>query len=156
MFWNKEIIYTDVLDEWRKVKILDFNLFDRVIIDWKEWIFVIIWIEKDSIYTSNSNYKWISFYRNWIIEYKWESYERCNYDCYNLIKTDWTIFKWDEVRKFYWEFQKEFESLEKAVKDEEILKQKIKEIKALEKSINKNYETARAIQGKNYLELWIK
>lgn len=157
MFWNKkEIVYTDVLDEWRKVKILDFNLFDKVICKWIEWIFVIIWIETNSIYTSNSNYKWISFYRNWRIEYTWESYEECVYDCYNLIKTDWSIFKWDEVQKYYWEFQEEFESLDKAVRDEEILKQKIEEIKVLEKSISENYNKARSIQWKNYLELWIK
>ena len=68
--------------------------------------------------------------------------------------------KWErvtsyEVRKYYWEFQEEFESLDKAIKDEELLKNKIEQIKTLEKSINENYEKAKSIKNKNYKELWI-
>lgn len=155
MFLNKEIVYTDILDEWRKVKILDFNLFDKVTTDEKEWIFIIIWQDTNSVYTDSKRYKWLSFYRNWRILNEWTNIERCEYDCYLLVWTDWKRHTCNNVKKYYWDFQKEFESLDKAIRDEEMLKQKIEEIKSLKESINTNYNNARAIQNKNYKDLWI-
>lgn len=162
MFFNKEIIYTDVLEEWRKVKIWDFNLFDRVIIKNIERPWIIIGNRWNSVYKSSFD-RWQTemkswdpkLWRWWKLENEWETYEKISYDEYLLIDSTWNTISSYEVKKYYWEFQKEFESLDKAVKDEEILKKKIEEIKSLEKSINENYQAARSIQGKNYKELWI-
>lgn len=163
MFFDKEIIYTDVLEEWRKVKIWDFNLFDKVLVKWIERPWIIIGDKIDSIYKSSFDSWYVDKIKNWDpkeirwwkIENKWESYETIKYNEYLLIDSTWNTISSYEVKKYYWEFQKEFESLDKAVKDEEILKKKIEEIKSLEKSINENYQAARSIQGKNYKELWI-
>lgn len=164
MFWNKEkeIVYTDVLDEWRKVKIWDFNLFDRVTIWDSKKIYVLIWNERESFYKS-SYYEWHKKIKSWnpnelrwgILENIWESYEKISYDSYVLLDKNWKTTTSYEVKKYYWEFQKEFESLNKAIKDEEQLKVKIEEIKKLEKSINENYNIARKIQNKNYKDLGI-
>lgn len=37
MFWKKEIIYTDVLSEYRKIKIWDYNLFDEIEFNYSYW-----------------------------------------------------------------------------------------------------------------------
>lgn len=163
MFFDKEIIYTDVLDEWRKVKIWDFYLFDKVLIwDWG-YPYIIIGNKRDILYKSTYD-RWLikriknwdpKLLRWWKLESEWESYECITYDEYLLICAKWDTCSSYDVKKYYWEFQKEFESLDKAVKYEAILKQKIEEIKSLEKSINENYQAARSIQGKNYKELWI-
>ena len=163
MFWKKEIIYTDVLEEWRKVKIWDFYLFDKVLIWGLKNPYIIIGNERKSFYKSTFDRNHIEILKKWDptelrwwkLESIWETYESITYDEYLLIDKKWDTTSSYEVTKYYWEFQKEFESLDKAVKDEELLKKKIEEIKSLEKSINENYQAARSIQGKNYKELWI-
>ena len=163
MFFKEKIIYTDVLDEWRKIKVGDFNLFDKVLIQDSEEIYVIIGTSTDHIYKTTyvswsgkllkswnpSNLKW------WVLEYKWESYEKISYDTYLIIDSKWKKMNSYEVKKYYWEFQKEFESLEKSIKYKEQLNEKIEELKTLEKSMNENYEISRVIQWKNYKDLWI-
>ena len=164
MFFKEKIIYTDVLEEYRKIKIWDFNLFDKVLI-WKSILpYILIWNQRDEIYKTSYVWwyskiplkKWNqNLLRWWKIEYEWESYEKITYDLYECINLKWERVTSYEVRKYYWEFQEEFESLDKAIKDEELLKNKIEQIKTLEKSINENYEKAKSIKNKNYKELWI-
>lgn len=163
MFFKEKIIYTDVLEEWRKVKIWDFYLFDKVLVWDSKKPYVIIWNSNESIY-KNTFLTWYSkllkhwnpeLLRWWELKDEWASYESIKYLCYKLVDTQWKESASYEVKKYYWEFQQEFESLDKAVRDEQELKKKVLEIQQLEKSMNENYEKARKIQGKNYKELWI-
>lgn len=161
MFWK--IVYTDILQEWRNIKIGDFNLFDKVLIWNNKDPFVLIWEQESSLFIST--YKnhphdiiktWnINDYRWGRIENVWESYESMKYLEYKWINNKWEIKTSYNVKKYYWEFQKEFTALEQAKKDEKELENKIKEISNLKDSMMKNYEIAREIAWKNYIELWI-
>lgn len=163
MFFKEKIIYTDILEEWRKVKIWDFYLFDKVIWESSKNPLVIVGEDKETVYKHNEKFiknfmdwKWdASKLRWWILDDEWKSYENIIYSVYKCIDRKWTSINLYAPKKYYWEFQQEFESLDKAVKDEQELKKKILEIQQLEKSMNENYEKARKIQGKNYKELWI-
>ena len=163
MFFDKEIVYTDVLEEWRKIKIWDFNLFDKVVV-WRD-VCILIWDHIASV-SKNSYiwwYSWFTFidkwesskYRWWKIIHLWEWYEKMEFLLYNCINIKWDILTAYEIKKYYWEFQEEFESLDKAIREENELKKKIIELKELEESMNNNYKKARSIQWKNYKELWI-
>ena len=164
MFWFEKTIYTDILQEWRNVKIWDFNLFDRVIIWNIKTPFVIIWEEEIRIHLSIYGIWWHpiikkwdpSEYRWWKLYDAWEEFESMKYLEYKCINSKWEIKTAYKIQKYYWEFQKEFTALEQAKKDEEELENKIKEISLLKESMMKNYDIAREIAWKNYIELWIK
>ena len=112
MFWEKEKVYIDILDKWRKNKIWEFNLFDKVIIeemrsDWDDkniWKVMVV-LSYSKRVSDDDFYVYTGLLENW---------EK--------------LYDVKKAKKYYWEFQEEFETMEQVEKE-------VIEIKELEKEL---------------------
>ena len=109
--FQKEKVYTDVLSDWRKIKVGGYQLFDKVLV-------------LDVIYP---HIEWKYIGQEWVI------ISMRNYNTeYILMMNDGESF-WvnpAHIKKSYWEFQEEFEALEaakQAYNDIEILSKQLAE-----------------------------
>lgn len=131
--FKKEVIYIDRLAEYRKWKVWEFHMFDKVIVDsieyqikedkerlWKEWIVVDVYVTTE----------WKSQY---YVLFPWSD---------SPVKIYWTI------KPSYWEFQEEFEALEEA--------QRIQlEVSEKQKRLNELLPKLDKIKDKNFTQLWL-
>ena len=127
MFWKKELVYVDTLQEWRNVKVWDFNMLDKVWVletceqalsripwyhysrknkwDPVEWI--IIGKTYDTYFSSDKEFN--AFEK---MEFGWKStdWEVCyRAPGYKVLLKNWNIVDWYEIKKSHGEFQEEFE-----------------------------------------------
>jgi len=125
MFWlcKKEIEYIDILSEWRKEKVWNYNRFDKVIITEvaksrdKKYIWEVMILLK---YTT---YVWDELYYKWILKSGVELKE---------------ILK---VKPYRWQFQDEFDKMDKVVslsKETKVLQKELIEKSEELMSINKD------------------
>mgnify|MGYP003403582464 CR=1 FL=1 len=112
----EKIVYQDVLQEWRNVKIWEFHLFDKVIVQEtlgrfqkKDIIWVVIgWGRMD--FTD----------------------DKITMDYYEVILQNWKKETFcTKVKPYYWEFQEEFEILDEVQKLQKEMEDKGNRIKEL-------------------------
>lgn len=126
MFWKK-IVYTDRLADYRKIQCWEFHFFDEVIIqkthdkyNEKGVIWVIIWAT-----------------------------ELNNKMHYKAITKTWKVIEWiTHCKKYYWEFQEEFEAL---VETEQLaleVQERLQRLEQLKKKTDK-------IKDLNLKNLWL-
>lgn len=127
---EKEIIYIDKLSKYRKAKVWEFNMFDKVIVD--------------KLYYPSTDKKLI--WKEWIVV-----------DCYK--QTDggvryYVLFLWDNspvpvywtIKPYYWEFQEEFEALDEVQRIQLEVSAKQQRLKELLPKLDK-------IKDKNFTQL---
>lgn len=112
----EKIVYQDVLQEWRNVKIWEFHLFDKVIVQEtlgqykkKDLIWVIIsWGRTD--FTD----------------------DKITMNYYGVVLQDWKNEQFcTKIKPYYWEFQEEFEILDEVQKLQKEMEDKGNRIKEL-------------------------
>lgn len=112
----EKIVYQDVLQEWRNVKIWDFHLFDKVIVQEILWKYK----KKDLVWVIISWGR--SDFNN----------DKIMMDYYEVILQNWNIESFcTKVKPCYWEFQEEFEILDEVQKLQKEMEDKGNRIKEL-------------------------
>lgn len=152
MFWKIEKVPYDVLWTFRNKLNDKWNILDKVVMTQS----LSSWIEKGEI--------WVIISKNdhYYVEGWW--YRHISYGSY--IKNDgwfilfesWKFWVVDEMffKKYYWEFQEEFEALDESEQLQKQMEEKALEMQRLKEKADLAYEKSRKAQGLNYKELITK
>jgi hypothetical protein len=130
MFLKKEKVYTDRLADYRKIKCWDFHLFDEVIIE----------------ETHNKfDEKWVL----WILVWS-RMYDDTNQLCYFAVTKTWESVQYiTHCKKYYWEFQEEFEALDETERLSKEVQERLQKLEQLKKKTDK-------IRDINFKNLWLQ
>ena len=145
MWFFTKTIYTDTLHEWRSVVAGEYNLFDKVIV---KWIFEIEWFEYEEweyrIPKTETDPVWV------IAEYHVKA------KLYAVILKSWQILNGvspDILKRYYGEFQEEFESLEQAEAEYKNVAELTDKLEQARDRADELYAKWRKIVEKNMAEL---
>ena len=139
-FTKEKKVYYDSLNEWKKNKCWDFNLFDKVIV----YGIKAYW---------SSRYEWDEAV---ILKYDHEDEKYWQASGYSVQLKDWRkLHPWEEfkIKKSYWEFQEEFEAAENMQKKAQDIKRLEEEMKEAAKQLQEYHKKASKIKESNIIDI---